>query len=280
MAPCAGGDINLAFRLELADGRTAFLKTRAGARADEFRTEAAGLNWLAEPGGLCVPRPLAVVDHGSIAGLAIDWVEPEGRLSSGHEEEFGRGLATTHLAGAGFHGAAPPGAPLQEVRFGDAVLPACEAAGAEGGFAGTYAFRIEALAGQALDRGSLDPSGAAVIAQLAERLPEFAGPPGPPARLHGDLWSGNVMAGPEGRPWLIDPAAYGGNPEVDLAMLELFGSRPARFTDAYCEVNPLPDGHRERLLLWQVQPLLVHAVLFGGHYGKAAARAASAYVGS
>ena len=91
-------------------------------------------------------------------------------------------------------------------------------------------------------------------------------PEEPPARLHGDLWSGNVLADRDGRPWLIDPAAYGGHREMDLAMLELFGSIPARTAAAYGEVAPLADGWRERIPLWQLFPLLVHAVLFGGGY--------------
>ena len=88
----------------------------------------------------------------------------------------------------------------------------------------------------------------------------------PVARLHGDLWSGNVLADRSGRPWLIDPAAYGGHREMDLAMLDLFGSIPARTAAAYHEVWPLADGWRERIALWQLFPLLVHAVLFGGGY--------------
>ena len=75
-----------------------------------------------------------------------------------------------------------------------------------------------------------------------------------------------VLADRTGRPWLIDPAAYGGHREVDLAMLALFGRVPARTLAAYEEVSPLADGWRDRVELWQLFPLLVHAVLFGGGY--------------
>jgi len=94
-------------------------------------------------------------------------------------------------------------------------------------------------------------------------------PDEPPARLHGDLWSGNVFG-----PYLIDPAAYGGHREIDLAMLELFGGRRRRLLAAYEEVAPLAPGFDERVALWQLFPLLVHAVLFGGAYVDSAARTA------
>jgi len=123
-------------------------------------------------------------------------------------------------------------------------------------------------------RGALPPGGRAAVEAVMERLPALAGPPEPPARLHGDLWGGNVLAARDGSPWLIDPAAYGGHREVDLAMLRLFGAPPPRTLAAYAEVRPLAEGHEARVPLWQLLPLLVHAALFGGGYGAAVLRAA------
>jgi fructosamine-3-kinase len=123
----------------------------------------------------------------------------------------------------------------------------------------------------------LSGAGVRAVEAVCGRIGELAGPPEPPARLHGDLWSGNVLWS-GGRPYLIDPAAYGGHREVDLAMLRLFGSPGADFLAGYEEVAPLAPGHAERVDLWQLLPLLVHAVLFGGAYGAAAERAARRYV--
>jgi fructosamine-3-kinase len=105
--------------------------------------------------------------------------------------------------------------------------------------------------------------------------PDRFGPPEPPARLHGDLWWGNVACA-DGAPVLIDPAVYGGHLEVDLAMLALFGSLPEALVRAYDEVFPLAAGWRERRLLWQLYPLAVHAALFGGGYGAQVVRALDA----
>jgi fructosamine-3-kinase len=110
-------------------------------------------------------------------------------------------------------------------------------------------------------------------------MADLAGPPEDPARLHGDLWAGNVMGGSDGRPVLVDPAAYGGHREVDLAMLRLFGRISPATLGAYEERTPLAEGHEDRVQLYQLLPLLVHAVLFGGSYGASAAQAARRYAG-
>jgi fructosamine-3-kinase len=87
-----------------------------------------------------------------------------------------------------------------------------------------------------------------------------------------------VHWGDDGRPWPIDPSAYGGRREVDLAMLALFGGVGSRAFAAYHEAWPLATGHEDRVPLYQLYPLLVHAVLFGGDYGKRAMAAAEHYV--
>ena len=106
-----------------------------------------------------------------------------------------------------------------------------------------------------------------------------AGEHEPPSRLHGDLWGGNVLADVDGRPWLIDPSCYGGHREVDLAMLRLFGGAGRRVFDAYEQEWPLAEGAEDRVELYQLLPLLVHTLLFGGSYGQAAARVARRYAG-
>ena len=90
-----------------------------------------------------------------------------------------------------------------------------------------------------LPRAGLSREGARAVERVCARMGELVGPPEPPARLHGDLWSGNVLWGRDGRAWLIDPAAYGGHREVDLAMLQLFGNPGRHFFAAYEERFPL-----------------------------------------
>ncbi len=128
-----------------------------------------------------------------------------------------------------------------------------------------------------LARARLSPAGTRAVERVCDRMAELAGPPEPPARLHGDLWSGNVLWGRDGRAHLIDPAAYGGHREVDLAMLQLFGHPGHAFLAAYDERAPLAGGFDERVELYQLFPLLVHASLFGGGYRASAEHAANRY---
>ena len=101
-----------------------------------------------------------------------------------------------------------------------------------------------------------------LLARLEELLPE----PEAPSLLHGDLWSGNYITGPDGRAWLIDPAAYVGHREADLAMTELFGGYPAAFYDAYREAWPLQPGYEQRREIYNLYHLLNHLNLFGPSY--------------
>jgi fructosamine-3-kinase len=272
-ARVAGGDINAAWRVELDGGVRAFVKTRPDAAPGEYGAEADALRWLGEPGALAVPDVLGVADHDEEDGdghaprlLALAWIEEGGR---GDMAALGRGLAAVHAAGAPQFGAPWP------LRLGTVVLPNEPLPD----WAAFYAERrLRPLVALARDRGALSPAGGRAVEAVCDRLGELAGPPEPPARLHGDLWSGNVLWGSDGRPWLVDPAAYGGHRETDLAMLRLFGAPGPAFLAAYEDVHPLAAGHGGRVELWQLLPLLVHAVLFGGSYGAAAERAAQRYL--
>ena len=291
--PVGGGDINEAFRVTLADGRAAFVKTRSDAAAGEYAAEAAGLRWLAEPGALGVPCVLEVTD----AYLALEWIEPGGLTGEG-EDELGRGLALLHGAGAPGFGSFDKGSGEDGEGGGNSGEGSGEGGGGGGGvFGGAGAWlgslrvsnvptpdwpsfyaerRLRPLARLACDGGVLSAAGAQSVERVCERMQELVGPSESPARLHGDLWQGNVLADASGCPYLIDPSAYGGHREVDLAMLALFGA-PARTIAAYEEVAPLAEGWRERVGLYQLLPLLVHAALFGGSYVAAAERMAAHY---
>lgn len=250
--PVGGGDINAAHAARLADGSTVFVKSNASAPPGMFAAEARGLGWLSEARALRIPAVLAL----GPAFLVLEHLAAGPRRAD-HDELLGRGLAALHRSGA-------PGFGLDHDNF-IGRLP--QANGPLFTWAAFYRERrLLPQLSMAVDAGLASPAMRRGFDRLLPRLEELVGPPEPPARLHGDLWGGNAMADEAGRPCLIDPAAYGGHREVDLAMMRLFGGFGGRVFDAYAEAFPLAVGSDERVPLYQLYFLMAHVNLFGTSY--------------
>ncbi|GAB3446843.1 fructosamine kinase family protein [Actinophytocola sediminis] len=248
-------------RVDLADGSVVVAKrhTEVGA----VLAEVAGLRWLGAAGAVPVPTVRANDDQ----WLVTDFVDPA-PASPAAAEALGRGLAGLHASGAAAFGAPPPGGPV-DAWIG--LAPMRNETGMD--WPSWYVrHRVLPYLRLATDQGIDLPD----VERVCARVDELAGPAEPPARLHGDLWSGNVQWSAGGA-WLIDPAAHGGHRETDLAMLYLFGcAHLDRIVAAYAETAPLAPGWRARIPLHQLFPLLVHTVLFGGGYARQAGDAARA----
>ncbi|MDC7223145.1 MAG: fructosamine kinase family protein, partial [Spirochaetales bacterium] len=117
-----------------------------------------------------------------------------------------------------------------------------------------------------LNASQLDQTVSRQFLHFLDLLEAYLPEPEYPSLLHGDLWSGNVLAGPDGRAWILDPAAYYGHPEVDLAMTELFGSSPNSFYSGYNEVSPISSDYAERRDIYNLYHLLNHLHMFGSSY--------------
>lgn len=231
-----------------------------------IRTEAASLRWLAEAepdGGAAVAELLDVGE---------DWLEtrlqPHGSPTPEQAREFGRRLAHTHAAGARFWGEVPPGLEPADARLAELPAPAVAAPRWD-----TWGeFYAEARLQPYLEASRLDGEHHRILAKAVEHIgEEYFDAPQPGlvdgvARLHGDLWGGNVIW-PGGHSTLIDPSAHGGHAETDLAELHLFGAPHLEWILAgYQEVSPLADGWHSRVGLHQFHMVLVHVALFGASY--------------
>ncbi len=248
----SGGSITPAFRLSAA-GQSYFLKYATNPSPGFFAAEAAGLEQLRRAqSALKVPHVAGRGRLGDAEWLILEWLDPvRGQTLS---EELGRGLAALHRQQAavwgwerdGFIGSLTQSnrrcSGWAEFWWKQRLLP--QILLAEGYFQGK-AWQEDLPA--ALDR---------VLAPAEEEGPSL---------LHGDLWSGNVMATVDG-PAIFDPACYFGHREVDLAMTELFGGFEADFYAAYDEAWRRLPGYSGRRAAYQLYYLLVHVNLFGASY--------------
>lgn len=265
---------------------TPFVKRGSAHGPDFFRCEAAGLEWLAAaPGG---PRVVEVwgVDDDEITLESIR----VGRASPDAALRFGRSLAAMHDAGTAGWGA-PADGWAGRCFIGDRPQE-CVPADSWGEFYAEQ--RVRPFVRIAVDLGVLGGADLAVVERACDRVAsgELDDPDDVPARLHGDLWTGNVLwtqaagradrgaagSGTHGaEAVLIDPAAHGGHRETDLAMLGLFG---APHLDAilrgYDDSHPLRPGWRDRVPLHQMHPLATHSAGHGAGYAVALADAARA----
>ena len=254
----------------------------SGERLDQ---EVAGLRWLAEAeagGGTRVVRVLGV----STARLELEYL-PEVAATRESARSFGASLARTHAAGASWFGCTPTGWPGGDT-IGRSRQPfILDAARAPATWGEFYAdWRIAVFTRRMRDGGLIDPTEARSYDRLCDRLragdfdvPQPQLVSGEVARVHGDLWAGNVLwTGGATGAVLIDPLARGDHAESDLGMLGLFGlAHLNQVYGAYDEASPLADGWRERLSLHALSPLMFHALLFGGGYGAQALAVARSY---
>ncbi|MCU1473746.1 fructosamine kinase family protein [Amnibacterium sp.] len=245
-------------------------KRRRDAPPAFFEAEAAGLAWLAEAGGAQVVRVIAV-EPGRIDLEALELTRP----TEAQARAFGAALAATHDAGAAGFGV-PPDGYSGPTYLGNQELPTRPDGWREWG-----AFYVEArvlpYARRAAERGHLGGADLRLVEHACDAI--AAGDlddDDPPARIHGDLWNGNVQWTPAGAV-LIDPAASGGHRETDLAMLALFGCPfLAAVYEGYDGAHPLRPGWEDRIPLHQLHPLAVHAAGYGPSYGRALTDAARA----
>jgi len=269
-ARVGGGDIHDAYRVDTPQGRV-FVKTNDRPLPEIFQKEARGLEALAAAckvdGLLSVPRVLGVGDD----FLALAWID-EGRGAGAETgRRLGEGLAALHRHTSPTYGWTEDNW-IGSLPQRNTPLPAGQGPGP------FFASRLQAQA--QIGRRRLGARLLASIDRFEQRAPELLPlMSDSPALLHGDLWGGNWMADEKGRPWIYDPATHHGCREAELAFTRLFGGFPESFYEAYDDAHPLEPGHQERIDLWNVYPLLVHANLFGGGYASRAETILRRFVG-
>ena len=292
-----GGDINDAYGITLSTGEKVFAKTNSIGNWKFFTAESHGLLALRDTRAIGVPKVLGagMDEQKGISFLLLEYVEsaPPAR---NYWETFGHELASLHKASPAQinelhshsqaqrdqgHSSSPKadGQPLLKYGF------------CEDNFIGASPQKNHPLEAWIdfyqecrlmpqlkMAEHYLDSRLRKKADYLLEHLDQYLREPEFPSLLHGDLWSGNVLRGKDGKAWILDPAVYIGDFETDLAMTQLFGSFPSAFYAAYHEVNPIDKGYDDRRELYHLYHLLNHLNLFGRTYLGSVAEILNRYV--
>ncbi|RAJ88123.1 fructosamine-3-kinase [Chitinophaga dinghuensis] len=261
-----GGEINETFRINTNEGYF-FLKLNDATRYPEmFRQEFAGLEALRKARALAVPRPLATGTAGGKTFLLMEFIQ-KGNAIGDFWEDFAAGLARQHMQTQDTFGFPTPNYIGTIKQYNTPYS----------NWSVFYAFnRLMPLTKLGYDEGIIESSVVKQMERLCRHLPKLF-PQEKPALLHGDLWSGNFLIGPDGKACIYDPAVYYGHREMDLGMARLFGGFDTRFYYAYQSIYPLAPGWQQRIGVCQLYPLLVHTLLFGGNYYSSVREILAAY---
>ena len=260
MTPVRGGDCSDAYKAVLTDGQTFFVKTNSARNYGFFECETQGLDAIRSTGAISVPGVIGAEQDSDDCVLVMELLE-SGQKNKGFWEIFGQQLALMHRADA---------SPFVEGgRFGfmkDNYIGAGKQVNTPHGDWISF-FRDCRLEAKFLEGAHyFDRGERRKMLYLLDHLDEYLIEPAQPSLLHGDLWGGNFMTGPDGLVWLIDPAVYVGHQEADLAMTELFGGFAPEFYVSYKRAAGLEPGYRDRRDLYNLYHLLNHLVLFGEGY--------------
>ena len=262
-SPISGGDINEAYRLTLTDGGCIFMKSKTKENLSLFTAEAAGLTAIARTEAIGTPRILGVGTDAGRGGFSFLLLEFISSISRGgnYWEDFAGQLAAMHRASTD--------EPVSDGKYGfDSDNYIGRRRQVNTGYDSWIDFfrtcRLEPQFQSAARY--FDGEDRKRIGRFLDHLDEILVEPEYPSLLHGDLWSGNVITGNDGRAWLIDPAVYVGHAEADIAMTELFGGFPPVFYDAYRNAAPLQPGYERRRDIYNLYHLLNHLNMFGRMY--------------
>lgn len=249
-----GGSINQTFVISFLNGEKYFIKLNNIQNKDNYIQEAFNLQYLSKKSSLRVPAVINLLEKTNFVALVLEYLEkkPEG---DDFYFLFGRGLAELHKNSNDFFG-------WFQNNYIGSLIQSNKKIKKWSDFFVTE--RLEPLVKKCFDAFLLSKTDILSFENLYAKLDDIF-PLEVPALLHGDLWTGNFMNTIWGAV-IFDPASYYGHREMDIAMLNLFGTMPPSFYEGYHSVYPLEKDFSSRINICNLYPLLVHAVLFGSSY--------------
>lgn len=257
-APIKGGDLNRCYKVTTAKEEF-FLKLNSGDRVAVFEAEMKGLRLLKDKSDFVVPKPLDVLKLGEASGLLMEWIE-RSEPDELSWQKFWSALGQLH----GVHDAS------YGLDFDNFVGVIDQQNDRDPNWIEFWIERrISPLVTLAVDKGQLKQKDIMPFLILFDKVRQrFGKHEFRPTLLHGDLWHGNLMFNQAGDPVLIDPAVYFGWPEMELAYMRFFGGFSKTGIEKYqpkCQSDFLGEDFDH---VWQLYPLLVHTIVFGGMYPR------------
>lgn len=251
----SGGCINSGGRLSTNAG-SYFLKwNNARKYPGMFKAESRGLQLLFDSAAIKVPKVIAAGEASDVQFLLLEFIDGNAKQKN-FWETLGLRLSELHqhtsdkfgLNHDNYIGSLPQQNATQKTWTEFFIHQ-----------------RIDPLLKLTVNRKIISPQHIKDFEQLYTKFSAIF-PETKPSLLHGDLWIGNLMTDAAGYPALIDPAVYYGHPEMDLAFTMLFGGFDHKFYQSYHEAQKPAPGFEQRAELYNLYPLMVHALLFGGSY--------------
>lgn len=249
-----GGGASTSAVVDQETGDKYFVKAATN-KGNMLKAEYLGVKAMSETGAIQTPTPVCFGQHDNKAFVLFEYLEFAG---GGSQFELGAQLAKMHRSlsdqGFGFEvdntiGATPqPNLPWRE-DWAD--------------------FWDEHRLGHMLKLTSNCGLNDQKVEELRAKTRQLLSHNPAPSLIHGDLWGGNKgFCTKDGKtvPVIFDPATYYGDREADVAMTYLFGGFGNDFYDGYESEWPLPEGHEQRKVVYNLYHIMNHYVLFGGGY--------------
>lgn len=254
MAPLSAANNAQIYRLRLNSGKQ--LVAKIAERGLDI--EAWMLNYLAEKSKLPVPKVYYSNEH----VIIMSCVEAQAMVDEQAQRHAGELLAELHKIKSDSYGLE------RDTLMGSLPQPNPQTKDWVFFFS---EHRLLYAAKEAMKEGKAD---AKMVKQVEKLIPKLSGilkDSAPPSLIHGDIWSGNILAGRGKIEAFLDPAIYYADPEIELAFIRNFNTFGGSFFSRYNEITPIRPGfYEERADIYALYPLLVHARLFGASYTRKA----------
>lgn len=262
MSPLSSAEHAESFKIVLEDGER-YVAKRSPHSLDE---EAKMITYLHDQGGLPTPK----IFHASPTLLIMETIHSDWQMNEAAQMDAAAHLARLHQVESNLYG----------FEFDTHIANILQSNAQNDNWAEFFVQnRLLHMAELAYRKSAIDTDLMKKIDILASKAAGIIGQGNRPVLIHGDCWGGNILPYQGQIKAFIDPAIYYADHEMELAFLTLFNTADQHFFTRYSEeIEIKPGFFEERRILYNIYPLLVHAVLFGRSYARKVNRVVEKFI--